>query len=121
MTVDTSIVSTMVKGDHKTYRITVYEDDGTTPYDLTGSKLEYSVKEDGVDDTALIYKTSDIAGEIDITVPASGVALINLIPSDTSSLTPKEYVFDIQHTSAASKINTPIIGKLIIKQDVTNA
>jgi hypothetical protein len=77
------------------------------------------MKEDALS-SAVIVKTSANAGEIDLTDPTNGVAEINLVPGDTSGLSPGSYIFDVQMTTGASKVHTLLKGTLSLEQDVTN-
>lgn len=114
-----SAASRMFKGDDRTFRLTV-KDQTCQIVDLTGSSLIFTVKAFATDPTPAIQKSSMVAGEIDIIDPVNGVAEINILPSDTANLETGQYVFDIQLTTAASKIHTLLTGVLEICQDITN-
>lgn len=90
----------MIRGDTLTLRLTVTDDDSEL-FDLTGSTLHFRVKQKVTDaDPALIIKSSALATEIEILLPQTditkkGRADIKLGPSDTDSLTPGNYVYDV--------------------------
>lgn len=110
----------MFKGDHKTYELVVTKISDGSRADITAGVLIYTVKIDGTDTTATIQKSSENAGEIDITDPVEGEAEINLVPADTQDLEPTTYVFDVEFTDSAGKKSTVVTGTLKLKQDVTN-
>lgn len=111
----------IVSGDNKTYRLTLQEYiDGTaTAINLTGGSVLFTVKESCDDTSATIQKNSDVVGEITLVTPASGIVDVFLVPADTSSLTAKVYVFDVQATISSGEVITCNIGQFTITCDIT--
>lgn len=92
---------TIVRGSSKTYELIV-TDDGPgasgKAVDLTGARVVFSVKRD-IDDpetAVLIRKDSQTdVTQAEITLPREGKARIYLVPADTQTFAPAEYVFDV--------------------------
>jgi hypothetical protein len=112
----------VVASEDQTFRLTVTDEVGAAE-DLTGRTLRFTVREKGahVDPTALISKTSAVAGEIDIVPPASnGLADVTLVPGDTSSLRPKDYLYDVWLIEGTGEqYNIISSTKFTIKQRIT--
>lgn len=117
------VKKTMFTGDHRTFELTVQQlDNGTgelVAVDITGSVLRFSVKESLGAVAVIISKSSTVFGQIDIVDPANGRADINLVPADTATLGCGEYVFDVQMTTATSRVHTLVRGTLVLETDVT--
>jgi hypothetical protein len=91
------------RGSSKTLELTVYGDDGQ-PIDLTGARIVFSVKADASDRNTLIQKDSAASAEqAEVYTPRSGIARVYLNPTDTTSLDPSEYVFDVWAVLSSGK------------------
>ncbi len=109
------------KGQSKTWLLSVKEDPGGGPADLTGAKLYFTVRKTLDAVAAVIEKTSDVITEIEILAPEiDGQARVFLSPSDTNNLTIGDYVYDMWLELASGR-RYPIIdpSPFIIKQPVT--
>lgn len=95
---------TIYRGNNKLFPITVTQKSDGAIVDLTGATLTMEVKlKPGDADPALISKTATL------TDPTNGKAEFELEPSDTSSLDPGLYAYDVVLVTATSKRYT-IIG-----------
>jgi len=109
----------MFRGDDKTYNITFTDSDGEA-IDITGYTIFFTVKDkrsyvDDADDTnALIEKEITVH-----TSPTEGQTQIVLDATDTNSMVPKTYVFDMQLKDANAKLITFIKDDFELKADVT--
>lgn len=89
---------------HKTLRITL-----TGPGDLTGYKVWFSAKEEkpDLDTDAIIFKRNVAAGgsdtEIKITDGPNGVIEVYLLATDTESIKPGDYLYDLVIENIAGK------------------
>ena len=54
-----------------------------------------------------------------VTAFVDGKALIQILPADTSGLTPGRYVYDIEVTFASGEVKTSVKGVFWIEGDVT--
>lgn len=109
------------KGQSKTWLLTLKEDPGGGPANLTGAKLYFTVRKNISDATATFEKTSDVITEIEILVPEiDGKANVFLSPSDTNNLAVGDYVYDMW-VELSSGTRHPIIdpSPFIIKTPVT--
>lgn len=79
----------LTKGDSATFKVTIMKNDGL-PYTLqSGDVLTLKVKQTPTSATTAISKTADSTAQFAIE------------PSDTSSLTPGLYVYDVQLVSGS--------------------
>ena len=112
----------VVASEDQTFRLTVTDSAGS-PEDLTGRTLRFTVRKKGahLDPTALISKSSLVSGEIDLVPPLSnGEADITLVPADTDSLKPEDYLYDVWLIEATSEqYNIISSTKFSIKQRIT--
>jgi len=103
---------TVIRGESKTLRLEVTEEDRTgaeVPTDITGAVIYLTVKVLAVDNKALIHKSSTEVTEIEITNPLSGVAFIYLLPEDTFYLDPGDYVFDVWVRYTSTEKRFPVV------------
>lgn len=112
------------KGQSATFRITVTDEDGER-FDLTGSTLYFRVKLSvTAADPALITKASSTPAQITILTQSGdtlGQADIFLVPSDTTSLTAINYVYDVWlQKSGGEKQPVVPVSALVINLPVTN-
>jgi hypothetical protein len=113
----------IVRGTSKNFELLVCDEHGD-PVDLTGSRVIATVKCDIEDINPSIMKDSNVgAAEVEILTQSGddlGKALIKFVPSDTQTLDPGEYIFDVWVvlTSGARHI---VVGPnpFIIKRGVT--
>lgn len=84
----------LYRGSSRTMDLAVVDENGD-PQDLTGSKLFFTVKLHETDELSLIQKTSDASDEIEIVSALEGLARVYIVPDDTKTLMPREYVFDV--------------------------
>lgn len=102
----------MVRGDSEAITVTMRKDDETVPF-TTGDTVYFTVKASP--------KLPDIAlQKIVVDFTQDGAARIELKPEDTKKLTPRQYWYDIQYTSAAGDVKT-IVGKSMftLREEVT--
>lgn len=85
---------TVLRGESKTLQLTVKNTD-SSPKNLSGGRVVFTVKRYITDVTPIFQKTSDSAPQVTLTQPTAGIAEIYLVPADTKSLMPMEYVFDV--------------------------
>jgi len=90
------------------------------PVDLTGFTVTMTVRvslESSLD--ALIVKSSDVPGEIDVT-PLLGKSVVHLEPGDTE-LDAGQYVYDVWATADAPLRRIPLIATsdFVVEQAVT--
>lgn len=104
-------------------------DSPITAIDLTGARVVFTVKltrEDGTSvhaDPPVIVKTSDDAGEIEIsdqTGALVGQGVVHLLPGDTKFLEPGVYVYDVR-VYLAGQAMTVVRGRIYLEGDVGSA
>lgn len=99
----------IIRGSTKTYELEVV-DDHEEPVNLTGARVVFTVKCSLSDPAPLIQKDSAVGvAEVDITEPRLGKAEIKMVPSDTRSLDPGEYIFDVWVVLSSGARN-PVVG-----------
>ena len=108
------------RGDTATYQLQVMKKQRKEP--ITGAKIYFTVKklEADPDNLAVIAKDSvSNATDIAITNALYGVAKIIITPTDTDSITPGNYVWDVQLRLANGDVKTVLKGTMEIIADIT--
>ena len=101
------------KGDTLGIDLQINNEDGTG-FDLTGSTVWFTAKKENNDldsDAAISSETTTFNGTtgfVAITIPASTMDELSGV-----------YVYDVQVKFADGKIQTPLTGVLVVKDDVT--
>lgn len=109
----------LFRGDSHTVSISVTSADlsgAQVPFDLTGATAVMSVKSRGSDSAYVLQKSAVV-----VSPSTSGVLQISLAPGDTSGKTPSLYVYDVQITTADSRVYTVVKGAFELKEDVTTS
>lgn len=112
---------TIYRGDSSILDVAATDYAGS-PLDISGGTLLFTIKSNArqLDDDAIVRKSSEPGGGIDITDAAGGIATINLLPIDTSEVyAPADYVWDLQYVSSGAYIYTLTDGVVSIRPDVT--
>jgi hypothetical protein len=109
---------TLTRGDTQTYTLTFKKSDGSV-YCLKNWAVFFTLKSNTAlpDDSAALQKI--VTSFPDTTGGTTGVATISLAPTDTDSLDPAEYDFDIQVRTSANETFTVLKGKFDLEYDVT--
>lgn len=103
---------TFYRGDTAVINLTISDTD------LTGGAVFFTAKSeidnDATDSTAVITKKVTSHSN-----PTAGVTAITLSSSDTNTVAPGTYQYDIQVVLASGVVTTVQVGKLEVKGDVT--
>ncbi len=103
------------QGDTLTTRLTLKEDDNTTPINLNGCTVEFSIAPVPGGTPAQQYIT---APEVTIPNAAGGVILLTLTPTQTRALTQRWYVYEVTVTFTDSRRLTVLDGAMTVEQEV---
>lgn len=109
-------IANVIRGDNRTVNLTFLESDGSTPVDLTGGTVYFTVNasSDPADDTSVaIQKTAT-----SFTDATHGKHTFTLTHSDTN-ITPGTYWYDAQFVDAVGNYLSSYRGKFIVESDVT--
>lgn len=106
----------VVRGNNITWEMTVKNIEDESVPDITGATITFSVKEKKTDSSTLFTRTTGGSGIV-LNDPTNGKFRLSLIPSNTSSLTPKTYFFDIE-MSLSGFIDTISLGTLEVIRDI---
>ena len=100
----------------------------STPYDLTGAKIWFSMKDEtnDADSDAVIYKRSTLAGgdstEIEITDAPGGVCNVYIVPDDTKDLSEGDFWFDlVVENNSGKKMQAVAPSRFHVNYTVTKA
>jgi len=110
----------IVRGSSKTYELEVLDEDDA-PVDITGARVVLTVKCSVSDPTPLVQKDSDGgASQVELTAPREGKAEIKFSPSDTQTMDPGKYTFDVW-VVLTSGFRSPVImpSSFIVQAGVT--
>lgn len=109
---------TLTRGDTQTYTLTFKKSSGAL-YCLKNWVVFFTLKSNHTLPDAQASLQKIVTTFSDTTGGTTGVAEINLAPSDTTNLDPGEYDFDISVLTAASESFTVLKGKFDLEYDVT--
>ena len=88
-----------------------------TPIDLDGYIGRMHIR-DRKDSSVIIRTLTSETDEIEI-LPAAGRVDIMLGPSETESLEPKNYVYDLELESPEGEVTKVLSGKLTVRSEIT--
>lgn len=109
-------ITNVIRGDTRTINLTFLEADGSTPIDLTGGTVYFTVNasDDPSDDTgASIQKTAT-----SFTNATEGEHTFTLTHSDTN-IDPGSYWYDAQFKDSVGSYLSSYRGKFIVQSDIT--
>ena len=109
----------VIRGDNRVVNLTFLESDGSTPINLTGGTVYFTVNSssDPSDDTSVAFqKTATDATPF--TDASAGEHTFTLTHSDTN-IDPNTYWYDAQFKDASGSYLSSYRGKFVVQSDVT--
>ncbi len=105
------------RGDTINLRVPVVDQDGA-PVDITGAAVRMTVKRNlsDADLSALITRT--VGDGVTLTTPEAGIADVTITATQTATLTPAKYYWDVQVTLSGT-VSTVAEGYLDVRSDVS--
>lgn len=106
----------VVRGDTATMRVEFLDDDGVTPFDVSGwtfSASSYDPKADVIDQLEVVSGS----GYVDITAPSETTSLWGTGYRSVSA----ELTFDVQAVIDSSTTWTPVVGTIKVYSDVSGS
>ena len=109
-------ISNVIRGDTRTVNLTFLDSDGTTPLNLTGGTVYFTVNSssDPTDDTSKLFQKSATS----FTDATAGEHTFTLTHADTNQ-TAGTYWYDAQFVDSVGNYLSSYRGKFIIQSDVT--
>ena len=109
-------ISNVIRGDTRTINLTFLESDGSTPINLAGGTVYFTVNSssDPSDDTAVAFQKTTTS----FTSAATGQHTFTLSHSDTN-ITPNTYWYDAQFVDGTGAYLSSYRGKFIVQSDTT--
>lgn len=109
-------ISNIVRGDTRTVNLTFLESDGTTPIDLTGGTVYFTVNssQDPSDDTGVAFQKIATS----FTDADAGEHTFTLTHSDTN-IDAGTYWYDAQFKDSVGNYLSSYRGKFVVQSDVT--
>jgi len=110
----------LVRGDDWTIKLTV--SDSGTPLNITGYTYWFTLKDniDDADPGALqVSVTPNVLGSP--TEASQGIVYIVADKTNTDTVTPGTYNYDVQQIDPSGKVQTLLIGKVKVVKDVTRS
>lgn len=110
-------IANVIRGDTRQINLTFLESDGTTPINLAGGTVYFTVNSssDPSDDTDVAFQ-KEVAGS-SATSPSTGEHTFTLTHSDTN-ITPDTYWYDAQFVDATGGYLSSFRGKFIVQSDI---
>lgn len=108
---------TLTRGDDRSFRATVHDEDTGAALDLTGAQaITFSLKQRRSDTAYVLQKT--LGAGVAVTSAATGEIMVNLYAADTTPLLGL-YVWDLVLLDVAGKVSTVDQGTLRVEPDVS--
>lgn len=98
--------------------ITVHQDDGVTPFNLHSTTANWAVSSIYDHSVALLRKTSETGGGIEITSETNGLLTIFLVPTDTDGLGGQLYYHELEIVDGAGASITVLTGTLTVNKTI---
>lgn len=110
-------INNVIRGDTRTVNLTFLESDGTTPIDLSGGTVTFTVNSssDPSSDSSASFQKEESGSFTDAT---AGEHTFTLTHDDTN-IDPGVYWFDAQFVDSAGAYVSSYRGKFIVQSDVT--
>lgn len=111
-------ISNVIRGDTRQVNLTFLQSDGSTPIDITGGTVYFTVSSssDPSDDTGDAFqKTATV-----FTDPTAGQHTFTLTHANTN-ITPGTYWYDAQFVDSTGNYLSAYRGKFIVQSDVTRS
>ena len=119
MTCTTNSIEPLIRGDTRKIEITITDEFGV-PVNIQGHKIYFTLKTDKTlaDSLATLQVSSVIAADADA---LAGKTVLVLSATDTASVPPGKYFYDIQWVTAGAtvEVTTIAIGILSVDYDIT--
>jgi hypothetical protein len=112
-------IANIIRGDTRQVNLTFLESDGTTPINLAGGTVYFTVNassDPSSDSTIAFQKTATDATPF--TAPSTGQHTFTLTHSNTN-ITPGTYWYDAQFVDSVGNYLSSYRGKFIVQSDVT--
>lgn len=109
-------INNVIRGDTRTVNLTFLESDGSTPINLAGGTVYFTVNSsaDPSDDTAVAFQKTATS----FTSAATGQHTFTLTHSDTN-IAPGAYWYDAQFVDSMGAYLSAYRGKFIVQSDTT--
>lgn len=110
-------IANVIRGDSRTVNLTFLESDGSTPINLTGGTVYFTVNSssDPSDDTGVAFQKTASSG---FTSATTGQHTFTLTHANTN-ITPGVYWYDAQFVDSVGGYTSSYRGKFIIQSDTT--
>lgn len=112
-------IDNVIRGDTRTVNLTFLQSDGSTPINLAGGTVYFTVNSssDPSDDTSKAFQLT-ATDATPFTAPSLGQHTFTLSHTNTN-ITPNTYFYDAQFTDAVGNYLSSYKGKFIVISDVT--
>lgn len=99
--------------------LTIVEEDGTTPLNLTGALVRWAMRgQYSVSDTPLVVKSSADAAQIIVTDAAAGEATVFIDPADTVALGGRICRYEVDVTDVVGNESTVLVGLVTVNRSI---
>lgn len=109
-------ITDVIRGDTRTVNLTFLEADQSTPIDLTGGTVYFTVNtsSDPSDDTSVAFQKTATS----FTSATTGQHTFTLTHADTN-ITPGNYWYDAQFRDSVGSYLSSYRGRFIVQSDIT--
>ena len=114
-----SKIKDYIRGDTRVITINCFQSDGTTPINLTGATVTFTLNANAspTDDTSAALQKVVTSH----TSPLLGITTVTINNADTQTLTPGDYYYDVQIKDASGNYTSLKKDIFTINPDITRA
>jgi hypothetical protein len=118
-TLATEIDIEQIRGDNKTHRFSVQDENGDALSIVGNQELKFTVKKDRSLNAPIIFQLTKTGSGIAEVDAANGIYDAKVQPLNTNTLDESGYVYDTEWTDAADEIHTVAYGTFCLIGDVS--
>jgi hypothetical protein len=106
---------TIYAGDDTELSMSLFQNDGTTPLDLTGAVVNWALSSAYNVQFPLVEKSSANPGEVSITDIDGGLVSVFLVPADTATMGGQPYYHEVEVVQGGTTV-TVLTGSVTINE-----
>lgn len=109
----------VIRGDTKIFTVNITSKETKLPTDLTGAAIVFTVKKRREDPDIDAVISLSVGSGITVTDAAGGQFQVKIPAADTNVLEIRRYFYDIQIDLGSGDRETPVLGMLDVRGDIT--
>jgi hypothetical protein len=102
-------------GDDTELSVSLFQNDGITPLDLTGAVVNWALASVYDVQVPLVEKSSATPGQVTITDIPGGLVSVFLVPADTADMGGQPYYHEVEVVQGGTTV-TVLVGAVVISE-----